>query len=125
MKRGLVIALCSTLLAACAATSSSTPVAPGGAAWTGPVLVTASPVPQGVEYTVVGSVQADAKAGYDKADTLYPMLAAEAKKMGANAVVSAKGGHRVSAFSWAAPYVSGMAIKVKNPDALKSLGSYY
>jgi uncharacterized protein YbjQ (UPF0145 family) len=74
----------------------------------------------------MGSVQADAKAGYDKVETLYPLLANEARKIGANAVVSAKGGRKVSAFSWSAPYVGGIAIRVDDPESLKKInGSYY
>jgi uncharacterized protein YbjQ (UPF0145 family) len=88
--------------------------------------VTQSAIPAGVEYKVLGSVQADARAGYDSAVSLYPLLAAEAKKIGANAVVNAKGGRRVTAFSWSAAYVSGIAVKVDDQQLLKSLpGSYH
>jgi len=46
--------------------------------------------------------------------------------MGANAVINAKGGRRVTAFSWAAAYVSGIAVKVEDPEKLKGLpGSYH
>jgi uncharacterized protein YbjQ (UPF0145 family) len=46
--------------------------------------------------------------------------------MGANAVVNAKGGRRVAAFSWAAAYVSGTAIKVDDIQQLKGLpGTYH
>jgi uncharacterized protein YbjQ (UPF0145 family) len=57
---------------------------------------------------------------------LYPLLAAEARKIGANAVVNAQGGRKVTAFSWSAPYVSGIAVKVEDPEKLKGLaGSYH
>jgi uncharacterized protein YbjQ (UPF0145 family) len=53
-------------------------------------------------------------------------LAAEAKKIGANAVIGATGGRRMTAFSWAAAYVSGTAVKVEDPEKLKGLaGSYH
>ena len=85
-----------------------------------------SAIPSGIEYKVIGSVQADAKVGYDSAASLYPLLADEAKKMGANAVVSAKGGRRLTAFSWSAAYVSGIAVRVDDPQLLKGLpGSYH
>jgi hypothetical protein len=122
------LALCAMLLAlsACSTTTSSTAMAPTGKPWEGPILVSQAAIPEGVEYKVIGSVQADARAGYDSAANLYPLLAAEAKKMGANAVVNAKGGRRVTAFSWAAPYVSGMAVKVDDPQKLKGLpGTYH
>ena len=111
----------------CSTTSSSNAIGPfAGAAWEGPILVSQSTIPAGVEYKVIGSVQADARVGYDSAASLYPLLAAEAKKMGANAVINAKGGRRVTAFSWAAAYVSGIAVKVEDPEKLKGFpGSYH
>jgi hypothetical protein len=113
-------------MSGCATKSSSTSVGPTGPAWDGPILVSQATIPSGVEYKVVGSVQADAQVGYDSAVSLYPLLAAEAKKMGANAVVNAKGGRRLTAFSWSAAYVSGIAVKVNDPQQLKGLpGSYH
>ena len=65
-------------------------------------------------------------AGHDNADSLYTLLAAEAKKPGANAVINTKGGHRVTAFSWSAAYVSGMAIRIRDPETLRGISeSYY
>ena len=110
----------------CATRSSSTPIALAGPVWEGPILVSQSPVPAGVDYKVVGSVSADARVGYDSVASLYPLLAAEAKKMGANAVVNATGGRRLTAFSWSAAYVSGTAIKVDDVQKLKGLpGTYH
>jgi uncharacterized protein YbjQ (UPF0145 family) len=88
--------------------------------------VSQSAIPSGIEYKVIGSVEADAKGGYDSATSSYPLLAAEARKMGANAVVNAKGGRRMTAFSWSAAYVSGIAVKVDDPQVLKALpGAYH
>ena len=92
----------------------------------GPVLVSREAVPTGIEYKVLGTVKANNRAGYESAESLYPLLAAEAKKLGANAVVNAKGGHTVTAFSWAAAYVSGTAIRIGDTESLRRLsGSYY
>lgn len=114
------------LVNGCSTTSSSNAIGPAGPAWEGPILVSQAPIPAGIEYKVIGSVQADARAGYDSAVSLYPLLAAEARKIGANAVVNAKGGRRVTAFSWSAAYVSGIAVKVDDPQLLKALpGSYH
>lgn len=41
--------------------------------------------------------------------------------MGANAVVNAEGGRKVSAFSWAAPFVRGTAIRVDDPQDLEGI----
>lgn len=111
----------------CGTTSSSnaTSKAPSQA-WEGTVFVSQATIPDGITYKVLGSVQADAKVGYDSVDKLYPLLAIEAKKIGANAVVNAKGGRRVTAFSWAAAYVDGIAVKVEDPGKLKGMaGSNY
>ena len=117
----------SIAVSGCSTIASSNVVAAAAMpAWQGPVFVSPAPLPAGIDHKVLGSVQADARAGYDSASTLYPLLAAEAKKIGANAVINAQGGRRVTAFSWAAPYVGGIAVRVENPDKLKSLsGSYH
>jgi hypothetical protein len=120
---GVVVLLA---LNGCSTTSSSNAVGPVGPTWEGPILVTQGTIPAGIAHKVVGSVQADARAGYDSAASLYPLLAAEARKIGANAVVNATGGRRVTAFSWSAPYVTGIAVKVEDPKNLKGLtGSYH
>ena len=91
-----------------------------------PILVTPSAIPPGVEHTVVGQVQAEARVGYDSVESLYPELAAEAKKLGANAVVHVKGGRKLALFSWAAAYASGVAVKVDDPAKLKGItGTYH
>ena len=113
-------------LIGCSTTSSSNAIAPAGPAWQGPILVSQAAIPAGIEYKVVGSVQADARVGYESAVSLYPLLAAEAKKIGANAVVNTQRGRRLTPFSWSAAYVSGTAVKVDDPQQLKALpGSYY
>ena len=113
--------------AGCSPVSSSTAVSASPAGeLEGPVLVSRDAVPTGIEYKVLGTVKANFRAGYDSAESLYPLLAAEAKKLGANAVVNAKGGHTVTAFSWAAAYVSGTAIRIGDPESLRRLsGSSY
>jgi len=125
--RGAVVAIAMLFaLNGCSTTSSSNAIGPTAPMWEGPILVSQAAIPPDIEYKVIGSVQADARVGYDSAASLYPLLAAEAKKIGANAVVNAKGGRRVTAFSWAAAYVGGIAVKVEDPEKLKGLpGSYH
>lgn len=126
-QRIAVLAAALLLAAGCATKSSSniTSTSPV-AAWEGPVFVTQQGLPAGVDHQVIGSVSADANAGYDSVTSLYPALAAEAKKIGANAVVSAKGARKVTALSWSAPYATGIAVRVKDPQKLKGLeGSSY
>ena len=128
MRQRIAVFAATLLLAAGCATKSSSNIISTSpvAAWEGPVFVTQKALPAGVDHEVIGSVSADASAGYDSVTSLYPALAAEAKKIGANAVVSAKGARKVTAFSWSAPYATGTAIRVKDPQKLKGLeGSSY
>ena len=113
--------------AGCSPVSSSNAVPASPASQSeGPVLVSQEAVPTGIEYKALGTVKANFRAGYDSAESLYPLLAAEAKKLGANAVVNTKGGRTVTAFSWSAAYVSGTAIRIGDTESLRRLsGSYY
>jgi len=105
--------------------SNAVPASPASKS-EGPVLVSQEAVPTGIQYKVLGTVKANFRAGYDSAESLYPLLAAEAKKLGANAVVNTKGGRRVTAFSWSAAYVDGTAIRIGDTESLRRLsGSYY
>ena len=115
-------------LAACAPKSSSTIAngATAGPAWEGKVVVSQDALTSDVEHEVIGTVSAAAQGGYGSVDTLYPLLADEARKIGANGVISVKGGRKPALGSWAAPYASGTAIKISNPDDLKGVagGTY-
>ena len=105
--------------------ASATQASPAGPT-TGPVLVSRDDIPTGVEYTVLGTVKANHRAGYDSVESLYPLLAVEARKLGANAVVGVRGGRTVSAFSWSAAFTSGTAVRIADPEALRRLtGSSY
>jgi hypothetical protein len=114
-------------IAGCSTTSSSRVFEPSAALpVASPVFVSATTVPAGLAYKAIGAVEVEAHAGYDHVEALYPRLAAEARKIGANAVFNAGGGHRLQAFSWAAPYVSGVAVRVDDPAQLRGLaGSFY
>jgi len=89
--------------------------------WTGPVFMTAGTIPAGIEYKVVGTVKADHRVGYSSATTLHPLLADEARRLGANAIIHVKGGRRVTAWSWSAAYTGGTAIRVADPEKLQGL----
>ena len=120
--RALLSIIVLALLSGCASTSSSVaPYVSASEQTTGPVFITKSGLPSEVEYEVIGLIKANARKGYDEVDTLYPLLADEARKVGANAVIDVYGGRTVSAFSWASPYTGGTAIKVKNIVILETL----
>jgi uncharacterized protein YbjQ (UPF0145 family) len=100
----------------CAPTTSSTVKGEPRPAYAGDVVVGQGTLPPSVDYEVVGTVRAKAQSGYDSIETMFPLLADEARKIGANAVMSAQGGRRPTAISWAAPFAEGTAIWVPNED---------
>ncbi|GAB0152088.1 hypothetical protein MnBA_14880 [Marinobacterium sp. BA1] len=110
-----------TMSGCASVSSSSVPEVALSEQTIGPIFITQTELPPEVEYEVIGQVKANARKGYDSVVTLYPLLAKEARKIGANAVIGVYGGRTVSAFSWASPYTGGMAVKVKNTDSLRSL----
>ena len=128
VRMGLFLLLAIMMLGAgCSPVSSSTAVSasPAGAS-TGPVLISQDAVPTGIKYKELGTVRANYRAGYSNAESLYPLLAAEARKLGANAVVDAKGWHAPNLFSWAAAYATGTAVRIEDPESLRRLsGSSY
>ena len=72
------------------------------------ILITQASIPSDVAHTVLGPVQAERRGGGCSGvkEAIWPLLAVRAKALRANAVVNAQGGHRVTAFSWCAPYAS-------------------
>lgn len=121
-KRTIFIICVVASLGGCASVSSSSaPKVVASAQTVGPVFITKANLPPGMKYEVIGPVKANARAGYGSVESLYPMLAEEARKIGANAVVDVYGGRTVSAFSWAAPFAGGNAVKVEDADSLKAL----
>jgi len=122
LKNPLFILVVIASLAGCGSVSSSSvPLAAVSEQTVGPIFITQGKLPATVEYEVIGVVKANARKGYDSAVSLHPMLAEEARKVGANAVIEAYGGRTVAAFSWAAPFAGGTAVKVKDPDSLQGL----
>lgn len=118
------LSLAATLAACSAAPKTSSTVnseASAEPAWTGDVVVSQTGLPDGVAHKVIGTVNAESTFGYAGAETLYPNLAEEARKIGANGVINVTGGRKVTFTSWSAAHVSGTAIKVDNPVELESL----
>jgi len=111
----LFLSGCSTV------SSSSVPYVSEDERVSGRIYMTTATVPESAGYKVIGHVKANARKGYDGVQSLYPLLAEEARRVGANAVIEVKGGRTVSAFSWAAPFVGGVAVEI---DGVKTLESY-
>lgn len=112
-------------LAGCAAPSATferdAAAAPAAAPWTGKVLITENALPAGTKATILGKLSVNATSGYGGGARLYPQMADEARKVGANAVVTVAGYNRPTAFSWAAPYISGVAVRIDDAGALGQL----
>ncbi len=126
MKHIISIIILSIILSACGTVSSSSaPTVAITEQTNGPIYITTASIPNKIEYVVIGSIKANARSGYDSTESLYPLIANEAKKVGANAVIEVYGGRSVSAFSWSAPYVGGIAIRVKDIEKLKQYGGQY
>lgn len=123
----MLLLLILVFLGGCASVSSSSaPVVAEHERTSGPIYLMTSTVPTEIGYEVIGHVKANARAGYDSVESLYPLLAEEARKVGANAVVEVQGGRAPSAFSWAAPFTGGTAIKIDNVEKLERFnGQYY
>jgi len=123
----LILAVCLIgFVTGCRTTTSATPVQEGVEAWDGEVFVTQDELPDGIAFEVLGTVEARAGGGYSAVETLYPLLADEARKIGANAVIETRGGRRPSGFSWSAPFTNGTAVKVESLEELENIdGSFH
>lgn len=114
------------LVSGCASTSSSSAAyLPVDERFDGEVYLVLTSVPEDVGYEVIGHVKANARQGYNRVETLYPLIAEEARKVGANAIINVRGGRTVAAFSWAAPFVGGTAIKIDDVSNLHQYDGQY
>ena len=115
-----------SIVSGCGSTSSSSAVyVPENERYVGKVYLVMTTVPEEIGYEVVGHVKANARQGYDRVETLYPLIAEEARKIGANAIINVRGGRTVAAFSWAAPFVGGTAIKIDDVTKLSKFNGQY
>jgi hypothetical protein len=92
--------------------------------YAGKVYMIEGPLPNGVEYKPLGKVTVKS-IWYGSTDELMPELARKARAMGANAVVNVEAFNSPAGFSWAAPHLSGQAVKIANPEQLAKLGVKY
>jgi uncharacterized protein YbjQ (UPF0145 family) len=117
MKRILLSVLVMTALYGCA-TSSSTPVAmaPVGVHG-GNICMTRTSLPQTVAFTVVGQVEGS-KEFYGSVNEILPLMADEARKMGADAVMNLDTHQRIGLWAWARPVGTGTAVRLANKSDL-------
>lgn len=112
----LLLALCASL-AACAARSTvklSDPQATKLAPHAGQVCMLRSPLPEGVKHKVVGNINSS-KQTYGSVNELLPLMAADARAIGADTVINLNTGQKMGAWAWARPVGTGVAVKLDNP----------
>jgi hypothetical protein len=113
---GVVLAL---LLGGCAA-RSHTKLAGGGIAPSNPhgepVCLVRAPLPSSIEYTVIGEVKGG-KRFYGSFSEVLAVMADEARRVGADAVIALKTETDVNAIAWARPVGNGKAIKLKDKSS--------
>ena len=101
------------LVAGCAAQPAAVAPAKSAAASDQPVCLIKTAMPANVKHRVVGEVQS-AKEWYGSQTEIYPMLADEARRVGADVVASMTTAHRMGMLAWSRPVGSGTAVKLEN-----------
>ncbi len=115
-------------LAGCAANSSTKMVRGQDKfpAHTEPVCLLKSPLPAGVEHTVIGEVRGGKKT-YGSMEEVLAVMGKEARSIGADAVVNLKTRRDINAFAWARPVGNGDGVKLANKadfDCIKLGGEF-
>lgn len=106
------------LLSGCAAKSIIHPVSKGQAALTShsePVCFMKSPMPSSVAHAVIGRVKSS-KNTYGSVSELLPLMAADARAVGADAIINLNTGQRMGLLAWSRPVGTGTAIKLTDPS---------
>lgn len=91
-----------------------------------PVCMLRAPLPSNIKHKVVGRVESS-KQWYGSTDGIITNMAAEARRVGADAVVGMQAGQSIGFFAWARPVGYGMGVKLENRadlDCLKLGGEY-
>lgn len=79
-----------------------------------------SPLPSSISHQIVGDIDAS-KQFYGGSGALVPLMADEARKMGADVVVNLRTGQKMGMFAWARPYGTGTGVKLTNKADLHCL----
>ena len=124
MKNAFVAAT-SIMILGCAPSATTIPSDKGqtAEAHNQPVCLLKTGLPANISYTVLGNIQGGSE-GYDRVGEIIPLMAQEARKLGADAVINMETGRKVGLFAWSRPYGTGTAVRVKNKADLNcaSLG---
>ena len=123
MKR-IALAIAIVALSGCAA-KSVIRTAPGQAALGGhaePVCFMKSPMPSAYKHTVVGKMNSSKKT-YGSVNELMPLMAADARRVGADAVVNLVTGQQMGAFAWSRPVATGTAVKLEDRSSFNCVAN--
>ncbi len=123
MNKLLALAVAATL-AGCAARSTvqlADSRAPAPQAHAEQVCMLKSALPANVKYTVVGSINSS-KQTYGSVNELLPLMAADARKVGADAIVNLNTAQRIGAWAWARPVGTGTAVKLADRKGFDCAG---
>lgn len=96
--------------------------APKLAANAGPVCMLRSPLPVDVKYKIVGAINSS-KRTYGSVSELIPLMASDARAIGADAVVNLTTGQKMGLLAWARPVGNGMAVKLANPEGFNCIAA--
>ena len=78
-----------------------------------PVCMIRSPLPSNIGYTVVGEVRGGKKT-YGSVNEVLPVMADEAREIGADAIINLQTSHQIGPWAWARPVGSGTAVRLNN-----------
>ena len=114
MKALQLIALTTIALAGCARTGTNLGYAETQApSHAEPVCLLKSPLPSAIMHKVLGRVESS-KQFYGGTEEIIVNMANEARRIGADAVVSMTAGQKMGMFAWARPVGIGMGVKLEN-----------
>lgn len=85
-----------------------------------PVCMLHSPLPSSIKHKVLGRVESS-KQFYGGTSEIVTNMANEARRIGADAVVSMQAGQKMGFFAWARPVGYGMGVKLDNRADLNCL----
>lgn len=85
-----------------------------------------SPLPVGVTATTIGLIDSS-KRTYGSVNELLPLMAADARRIGADAIVSMDTGQKFGLLAWSRPVGKGTAVKLDDPQSINcvALGGEY
>jgi hypothetical protein len=87
-----------------------------------PVCFLKSPMPSAYPHTVIGKITSSKKT-YGSVSELLPLMAADARAAGADAIVNVVTGQRMGLLAWSRPVGTGTAVKLANPKAFNCMAN--